>query len=607
MRKSSNAGISEEVWSTLRAGDFGVLDREIFSEVVTLDVADAIEKTASYDAVFHLIDRIPAHGASYDKNVANILQHLEAELIASTLEHVGKLDPFYESRGLAWVIGELRHRNPFLVEYLYNVVCNAQDSVAWWNAAHSLEKIGVDDAVSVLKRSLRSNGLRNLDEYLRNLGDKRSVVGVLMMCTVETIRNQINPCIKRIVVNGVDTSAIANCCWLIGRLRQVDKQLLSKLILLYESANWEIKRNAFIALQRNASKILRPVFEKGLEDDDYHIRCAAILGLRDIENASTLALFEKLLVREKHPEVISHLVKSIYYLKTTKVSAVQVNKMIINENGLIAHDGALEQQVPQLRKKFGDALDSENICFDFIVRDLSDKEINNPIDLRAGTGHIFLQFFEKFAYKGDAIGVEANSVMYSFLLNSLKKKGVKSRKFKMINSNIIDLGQNINIKSNLIIYPLGFPERMAKKKNYIEELKSIYSLLADDGLFYTLGWEENFNDELSELWFACVPDNISAKNFEEWRWKRSESVSTLRKSGLTWYKRGINVPLRFSSLQESVNVMGHLFGRDAANYIIRNNKTEWEVAIGITKDTKQSLASVIWKLEEKLENGEVED
>lgn len=43
--------------------------------------------------------------------------------------------------------------------------------------------------------------------------------------------------------------------------------------------------------------------------------------------------------------------------------------------------------------------------------------------------------------------------------------------------------------------------------------------------------------------------------------------------------------------------MGYLFGREAAKSIIKNSKTDWNMSMGITIDTKDSISEIIKKYE----------
>ncbi|MBN2142870.1 hypothetical protein JW711_06085 [Candidatus Woesearchaeota archaeon] len=99
------------------------------------------------------------------------------------------------------------------------------------------------------------------------------------------------------------------------------------------------------------------------------------------------------------------------------------------------------------------------------------------------------------------------------------------------------------------------------------------------------------------MWFKYIPDEIPAKDFEEWRDKRSSLIKSARNCNLTWFKRGLLVPLQFSSLRESAYIMGHLFGRDAFKYILDSKKTDWLMSLGITYNTKEEIGKIIRSME----------
>lgn len=76
----------------------------------------------------------------------------------------------------------------------------------------------------------------------------------------------------------------------------------------------------------------------------------------------------------------------------------------------------------------------------------------------------------------------------------------------------------------MIISSFGFLSKISSKERCINELKAIYKNFADDGVFITIGWDKTFNDELNEMWYRYIPDNIIAKNFDEWHRERSEVI-----------------------------------------------------------------------------------
>lgn len=130
-----------------------------------------------------LIEALPAHNRNYDWNVGSILQHLDMETVLSALARAQSPERLYDSIGLAWVLGEFRSRNRIIVDFLRNIVYRSSDSEAWWRAAFSLEKIGVEDAVNLLKRSTKADALQPLQYYLDRLEDKRSIICILILST----------------------------------------------------------------------------------------------------------------------------------------------------------------------------------------------------------------------------------------------------------------------------------------------------------------------------------------------------------------------------------------------------------------------------------------
>lgn len=188
--------------------------------------------------------------------------------------------------------------------------------------------------------------------------------------------------------------------------------------------------------------------------------------------------------------------------------------------------------------------------------------------------------------------------MCDFVAKIIRRERRYTQKIRVLNSTIQGLSKQLpKNHSNLIVSSFGFPSRISDEELCIKELKAIHEVLSEDGLFFTIGWDETFNDELNRMWFNYIPDKIVAKDFEDWRQKRSGSIKSPRNCDLKWIKRGIHVPLQFSTIQESAHVMGYLFGRDAASYIIKNGKIEWGMSLGITCNTKSEIANIIKKYE----------
>lgn len=439
---------------------------------------------------------------------------------------------------------------------------------------------------------------------MSNISDRRSIISILVLSNVENVEKVIYPKIKEIFISSKDIPTLISCCWLIGRFNLIDDEILPKLIKLIDHKNYELKYYTFFALQHNTTEALRPFLENALFDKDALIRKMACRSIKSLGNENSLGIVQKALLLEQEQSVISELSETIYSLK----NPINKNKFILeqksykNENGLISDETDKWYKDSAIYNLFSEAEDPENVCFDLIKEQIKNKKIINPVDLATGTGRMVWQIINKLNYKGTLIGSDISLNMCDFLEKSIKRGRGYSKDIKILQSSIVDLPKKIKEKSNFIISSFGFPSRISNKKLCMQELKAVYSMLSDDGILVTLGWDETFNDELNMVWFKYIPDNIQARDFEEWRRKRSSSIESPRGCGLSWMKRGIHVPLQFSSLRESAMVMGYLFGRDAAQSVIKDNRTEWMMSLGITLNDKKSIKNIIDDYEKRNRN-----
>ncbi|OHA47557.1 MAG: hypothetical protein A2541_02190 [Candidatus Taylorbacteria bacterium RIFOXYD2_FULL_36_9] len=594
----------QKVIEYLLSDDFDFLSKKIFSERELLKIAKIIseEKDESKKVIiFNLIDKISSYGKEYGWNVASILQHINSDLVITIFKNIQNIPRLYNSIGLSWLFGEFNRRDQFVVDYLYAVVNYSTNSDAWWRAAFSLENIDVEEAVNLLKRSLKVDKIKSLKYYLNNLYNKKSIIGVLVLSNVDNIQNTIYPEIKKVFFDSNDCGTLINCCWIIGRLNLVDKQIFEKLRKLVKHRNYELRYYTFFALQNSDIELLRPFLEKALLDKDPLIRKMACRSMRNMAEDDVLEKLFKMLDAETENSVISEISKTIYFLKNPSYKnklSLEINSHK-NENGLIIDESDKWYKDPAVYNMFSESEDPENICFDLVLRKLKNKNIVNPIDIATGTGRTLWQILKKINYEGRALGVDLSKGMCEFVQKNIKRERKYINKVSVVNSSIIKLPGVLKVKSNFVISSFGFPSHISDKDLCVNELKAIYKILRDDGIFVTIGWDETFNDELSNMWFRYIPDSIRAKNFDEWRTIRSEKISSPRNCNLTWFKRGIIVPLQFSSLKESVMVIGYLFGRDAAQNIICRNQRNWSMSMGITINTKEEIKLIIENYEKR--------
>ena len=586
------------IHSELLSDDMETLIKNELSEKVLKKLAILILEDAatSWQArIQKMLLSLPLATRQYDWNIGSLIQHFPAMEITKIFKTISHTQVFYNSIGLAWVFGEYGAKDTFIIEYLRSVVRWSSNSDAWWRAAFSLEKLGSDEAVCILKRSLRQNPLKDLNFYLDNLNNKKSLIATLLLCNADNIESKIYPKLKSSFLHTKDRVTLINCCWLIGRLGLLDSEIFDKLLLMSKSDDYEVKYYTFFALQHNTSAKLRPMLETAMKDSDVLVRKIAVRALRSIGKESSLPFIEAVLNTEQDPGVVSELSQAIYLLKNpnTKAKILLEQKAFRNENGLIIDESDKWYRDPSVYDSFSQAEDPQNICFDIIKSLIAEKEIINPIDLAMGTGRMMWQIMDKFFFKGTLTGIDTSNQMCEYVSTAIRRGRKFTHNVKIIKSSIADTPKNISGKSSFIISSFGFPSRITDTLLCLKELKAVHELLSDDGIFVTIGWDETFNDELNEMWFKHIPDSICASSFEEWRQIRLSSILSPRNCSLAWYKKGILVPLQFSSLEQSAVVMGYLFGRDAAQYIINNKKTEWLMSLGITVNSKKEIKEII--------------
>ena len=185
--------------------------------------------------------------------------------------------------------------------------------------------------------------------------------------------------------------------------------------------------------------------------------------------------------------------------------------------------------------------------------------------------------------------------MLEYFDRTINRQKYYVKDIELVHSKIQDFVIPNGEKSSMVISSFGFPSKISDTERCMNELESVYNMLSEDGVFVTLGWDETFNDDLNAMWYRYVPDNIKAANFEEWRRAREASITSARNCDLTWYKKNIQVPLLYDTLEETINVMGHLFGRDAALEVLKSKRTMWWMSMGITWDDKKSLSRILKK------------
>lgn len=535
-----------------------------------------------------------------DWNIGSTIQHFDSVIVINALKKIEEkyCHYLYDSIGLAWVLGEFNIRDKFILDFLEKVIDASRNSDVWWRAAFSLEKLGGGNAIYHLKKSLKSKGIKSIEYYFKNIADKESIIGILILSNNQNIKKEIFPRIKETFLQSDNHNKLISCVWLLGRFRLFDRQLILKMqSIIDKNENYELVYYTFFAIFRSNSPAFYSLYKKYITCEDALLRKMAIRGISYLDESDISQLLENTLDKEDNENVVSEICQALYRINNNQIRAqIASQKAFCNiENGLIIDDSDKWYAAPAIYETFSQSEDPENICFKLILRKI--KEINakieNPIDLACGTGRAIDFFIDKIDYEGRFYAVDRSKEMLDYLSKKMDRMHLYAHDITYCQSELAKL--ELSVRSNFIISSFGFPSKFTNQEQCIIELQRISDILMPNGLFVTLGWDETFNDELNNFWYKHIPDDINAKDFETWRLQRTDKIKSPRNCHLTWFKKNISVPLLFCNVREAAYIMGYLFGRDAAEEIIKTNKTRWQMSLGITINTKEELEQIIKK------------
>lgn len=577
----------------------------LFSEEQLLELANIIQREETDLCVFvqqllQILIKDRNQHKYLDWNIGSTLQHFDPIIVIRAFKALKKSSRhyLYDSIGLAWVLGEFNIKDKAVLEFLRDVMEECRDSDVWWRAAFSLEKLGQGDAIHYLKKSLKSKEIKTLEYYFDNIENKESIIGILVLSNNQNIKETIYPKIKETFLHSNDQCKLISCAWLLGRFRLLDKELISKMEFIIEkNENYELVYYTFFAIFRSNLPAFYSLYKKYITHEDALLRKMAVRGISYLEEADIFSILEEALDKERNEDVISEICQAIYRVNNNQIrTQIASQKTYCNiENGLIIDDSDKWYAAPSIYEVFSKAEDPENICFKAILREVNSrlKVIENPVDLACGTGRAIDFFIDKIDYKGSFYAVDRSSEMLNFLRKKIDRRHLYTHTIEYHQSELIKL--ELPVQSNFIISSFGFPSKFTDKEQCMLELQRVNDSLMPGGLFITLGWDESFNDALNNFWYQHIPDNINAKDFKTWRLQRMGKFESPRNCDLTWYKTKLLVPLLFCDVRESAYIMGYLFGRDAADEIIRTNRTRWQMSLGITINTKEEIGLIIKK------------
>lgn len=350
--------------AALDRGDFSAFAERLWSEAELRAAAETIRSSASFGAIYRLIDSLPGRTDLYDRNVARLLWFFDIGLVIESLRHAGSsAERLRESAGLAWVLGESGRRDGIIIEHLTDVVRRAVSGRAWWFAAWSLEKLGAGDAVNLMKRSLVLGGTEDLKTHLRNLSDYRSIIGILLTASDRELTTSVPRRLTAVLTRSKNPIELANCAWLCGRLRLSGETITDRLAALVRHERESIRHAALGALCEISSERQRPIFEAALLTGTRQIKTLAAEGLLRLGGGQSIAALTAALEAETDQLTVAAVSAALVTLRDPAGrERLRLEKnMPLNECGALLYPDRATTELTTDRAAFLNAVDPDGI------------------------------------------------------------------------------------------------------------------------------------------------------------------------------------------------------------------------------------------------------
>lgn len=583
--------IADSLVTSIRGGDFRPLvTRELDDEVVRL-VAEQIKSDGLLCTKLMLASQmLPREW--FDWNLGYLLRHFDVGNVINTLKRYP--ENFYHSEGVAWTLGLIGNDDPAIISFLQEQCRKCEDYDAWWCAAHSLQQLNCGDAIDILKRTLKGEQWLDLDKCLASLGERPATIGILRTINRANIEQISKSCIDALFT--LKGRRLHNVIWLLERLRLPDPEIVSTLIKLRESAaerGSSISHRVTEALGVIAHPSAREILEHDLTAALYfRTRALAARGLGVIGDSKSLVVLESALSQENDGHVLSALSEAIDEIRDPEKhrrNSVAAEAGWI-ESGMIIDETNKWYWSPDIYDRFSKAEDPQSIIFGLAIHALP-KPIDTLVDLGSGTGRFIAEVLNSGCNPKKIYAVDRSKEMVEFLE---KRFSASRRQIEVMQGELQALPLPDEC-ADVVVSSWGFPSKIWDSDQALKELREAYRILRPNGMFLTIGWDEEFNDEMTEIWYRFVlePD-CYFDSLSDYRRRKRSRINSPRNCGLTYMKRRLSVPVRFQSVEDAAYVMGHLFGYSAGRSILQSQRREFKMGSSITKNSKEEIGELLF-------------
>jgi len=477
---------------------------------------------------------------------------------------------------------------------------NGWDYDAWWCAAEAIEKLTQADGTDLKKRSLTGEQWDNLEYCLDKLDQRPAVIGVLRLATFENTASVIVPRCRE-ALESTDRKLVQNSVWILERLRVADNETLGALSTLYSHAkdlSQSMRPRIVEAFGQIAAPATRELLEHEVKNAVYfRTRAYAAMGLGRIGDIRSVAPLRQALHQEEESSVVPHIADALYAILDPRIRAIQqvARDSRWPENGMIADESNYWYGAPEVYDAFANAEDPQGVSLDYALR-LVPEGADVVLELGIGTGRLTFHAMRTRPDIKSWVGIDASPAMCEF--TQAKSRFVPGVADRLTVHHALSESLPLPDESvDIVISAWAFPSRTWDQDRAVAELREVRRVLRPNGKLLTIGWDEHFRDELSELWYRFVPEpDFRRERLDEWRARRRARLSSTRNCSLTFILRNLKVPLLFATPEEAARTIGFLFGHSAGEWVAAQRRTEFAIGVGITCDDRESI-------EKSLESG----
>lgn len=244
---------------------------------------------------------------------------------------------------------------------------------------------------------------------------------------------------------------------------------------------------------------------------------------------------------------------------------------------------------PEVYDKFSRAEDPAGVSFGLAVS-LLPPGVEVALDLGSGTGRFVDILKDTVPTLRKIHALDTSKDMVEYLRKRYK---LETAKVKVIEADMAKIPLPDG-SVDVVVSSWGFPSKVWDQERCSKELGEVCRVLQPGGCLITIGWDEDFTDEMTEVWYRFVmEEEYYFDTLAEYRRRRRSKIVSPRNCGLTVVKKRLTLPVKFKDYREAAFVFGHLFGYSAGQWVLDTDRHEFQMNVSVTQDSYAHLKEIL--------------